>query len=230
MKKITTVCAVLCAVLLLAGCGSRVETRKLAGTWQYRMDISEELNRQMAEALELDEIQLGSGIAVYLSLTVAEDGAYTLSVDTEATGAELYAYMQALAPVLTEAMYAAAESEGMTREEFDTALTEMGMSAEDYIAAILGAFDMNALLDTMVGEDTTAVSSGCCKAEDGRLYMADDTQGLTADADYVTYTLNSDGTMQWNDAQGELSRELTEEELELIRFPMVWTKQTAEAE
>ena len=43
-------------------------------------------------------------------------------------------------------------------------------------------------------------------------------------ADCLSYTL-SDGTMTWTDAQGELSSQLTEEEQELLRVPLTWTKQ-----
>lgn len=31
--------------------------------------------------------------------------------------------------------------------------------------------------------------------------------------------------MTWTDAQGELSSQLTEEEQELLRVPLTWTKQ-----
>ena len=132
--------------------------------------------------------------------------------------------MQALAPVMAEAMYAAAEAEGMSREEFDAVLKELGMDGEEYIAAILGAFDMGALMDSLMGSQDTTVATGYCRAVDGKLYLAESAGELTEDAGYVTYTLNSDGTMQWNDTEGELSSQLTAEEQELITFPMVWTK------
>ena len=48
-----------------------------------------------------------------------------------------------------------------------------------------------------------------------------------ANADYVTYTFNSDGTMSWTDEDGQVSSQLAPEEQELFQFPMVWTKQAA---
>lgn len=227
MKKFTALVLAVVMMFSLAACGSKDETKKLVGTWQYSMDISEEMNQQMATALEMDDLQLDASFAIYMSLTVAEDGAYTMAVDMDATGAELNEYMQALAPVMTEAMYAAAEAEGMSREDFDAALVELGMTAEEYVAAILGAFDMSALLGAMVGTEDTMVSTGYCKAEEGKLYLAETAAGLTADAGYVNYTLSGD-TMTWTDEEGELSSQLTEQEQELMQFPMVWTKQAAE--
>lgn len=227
MKKFFALVLALTMALSLVACGSKDDTRKLAGTWQYSMDLSEEMNQQMATALEMDDLQLDASFAIYMSLTVAEDGAYTMAVDMDATGAELNEYMQALAPVMSEAMYAAAEAEGMSREDFDAALVELGMTAEEYVAAILGAFDVSALLSAMAGTEDTMVSTGYCKAEDGKLYLAETADGLTGDAGYVNYTLSGD-TMTWTDEEGELSSQLTQQEQELMSFPMVWTKQAAE--
>ena len=61
---------------------------------------------------------------------------------------------------------------------------------------------------------------------DGKLYMAATAEEL-ANADYVTYTFNSDGTMSWTDEDGQVSSHLAPEEQELFQFPMVWTKQAA---
>ena len=66
--------------------------------------------------------------------------------------------------------------------------------------------------------------------KDARTLTVEDTGlGMTAaelaeTADCLSYTL-SDGTMTWTDAQGELSSQLTEQEQELLRVPLTWTKQ-----
>lgn len=226
MKKFMTMVLAMVMALSLAACGSKDETKKLTGTWQYRVDMSDMMNQQMAESLELGDTQLDGTFGIYLSLTVAEDGAYTMVLDTEATGDEMSAYLQTLTPVVVDSMYAAAEAEGMSREEFDAALTEMGMTAEEYVGAIFSAFDMGSLMSSMIGTEDSGIDAGYCKAEDGKLYLADTAEGL-AEAGYVNYTFNGDGTMSWTDSEGELSGKLTAEEQELIQFPMVWTKQAA---
>lgn len=224
MKKNAALVLAAVMALSLTSCGSKDETKKLVGTWQSKVDMTQQMNTQMAESLELEAVEVDATFGITMALTVGEDGAYTMAVDLETTGAELNDYMQALAPVMAEAMYAAAEAEGMSREEFDAVLKELGMDGEEYIAAILGAFDMGALMDSLMGSQDTTVATGYCKAVDGKLYLAESAGELTEDAGYVTYTLNSDGTMQWNDTEGELSSQLTAEEQELITFPMVWTK------
>ena len=100
------------------------------------------------------------------------------------------------------------------------------MSAEELVSAILGAFDLGTLLESMLGDEAGAIDSGYCTAKDGKLYMAATAEEL-ANADYVTYTFNSDGTMSWTDEDGQVSSQLAPEEQELFQFPMVWTKQAA---
>ena len=78
------------------------------------------------------------------------------------------------------------------------------------------------LLSLLTGR--SAALTGYCRAESGQLYLADTAADLTETADCLSYTL-SDGTMTWTDAQGELSSQLTEEEQELLRVPLTWTKQ-----
>ena len=78
------------------------------------------------------------------------------------------------------------------------------------------------LLSLLTGR--SAAITGYCRAESGQLYLADTAADLTETTDCLSYTL-SDGTMTWTDAQGELSSQLTEQEQELLRVPLTWTKQ-----
>ena len=76
---------------------------------------------------------------------------------------------------------------------------------------------------------STAIVGGPLLAVMERLGILDagdasDAADLTETADCLSYTL-SDGTMTWTDAQGELSSQLTEQEQELLRVPLTWTKQ-----
>ena len=222
MKKTIAALLALVIALSLTAC-SKNETKKLVGTWQYAMDLTQVMNEEMAESYELEELDSAATFCVYMDFTVAEDGAYTLGVDMDATGESLTGYYQALTPVLAELVYAAGEAQGMSREEYDKALEAMGMTVEEYISTIFSAVDMGELLTLMLGSDAGTESAGWCKAVDGQLFMAETAGELDA-AGYVAYTLNSDGTMSWTDDDGQLSGQLTAQEQELISFPMVWTK------
>ena len=222
MKKTITALLALVMALSLTAC-SKNETKKLVGTWQYAMDLTQVMNEEMAESYELEELDSAATFCVYMDFTVAEDGAYTLGVDMDATGESLTGYYQALTPVLAELVYAAGEAQGMSREEYDAALEAMGMTVEEYISTIFSAVDMGELLTLMLGSDAGTESAGWCKAVDGQLFMAETADELDA-AGYVAYTLNSDGTMSWTDDDGQLSGQLTAQEQELVTFPRVWTK------
>ena len=82
------------------------------------------------------------------------------------------------------------------------------------------------LLSLLTGR--SAAITGYCRAEGGQLYLADTAAELAETADCLSYTL-SDGTMTWTDAQGELSSQLTEQEQELLRVPLTWTKRAEES-
>ena len=222
MKKTIAALLALVMALSLTAC-SKNETKKLVGTWQYAMDLTQVINEEMAESYELKDLDSAAAFCVYMDFTVAEDGAYTLGVDMDATGESLTGYYQALTPVLAELVYAAGEAQGMSREEYDKALEAMGMTVEEYISTIFSAVDMGELLTLMLGSDAGTESAGWCKAVDGQLFRAETAVELDA-AGYVAYTLNSDGTMSWTDDDGQLSGQLTAQEQELITFPMVWTK------
>ena len=210
MKKTIAALLALVMALSLTAC-SKNETKKLVGTWQYAMDLTQVINEEMAESYELKDLDSAAAFCVYMDFTVAEDGE------------SLTGYYQALTPVLAELVYAAGEAQGMSREEYDKALEAMGMTVEEYISTIFSAVDMGELLTLMLGSDAGTESAGWCKAVDGQLFMAETADELDA-AGYVAYTLNSDGTMSWTDDDGQLSGQLTAQEQELIAFPMVWTK------
>ena len=222
MKKTIAALLALVMALSLTAC-SKNETKKLVGTWQYAMDLTQVINEEMAESYELKDLDSAAAFCVYMDFTVAEDGAYTLGVDMDATGESLTGYYQALTPALAELVYAAGEEQGMSREEYDAALEAMGMTLEEYLSTIFSAVDMGELLTLMLGSDAGTESAGWCKAVDGQLFMAETADELDA-AGYVAYTLNGDGTMSWTDDDGQLSGQLTAQEQELISFPMVWTK------
>ena len=198
MKRVITALVAVLLALSLAACGSGVETKKLAGTWTCTIDVTDRMN------------------------AAAEDGAYTLRYDSDAVRTALDAYAAALHPAAVESVYAAAEEQGLSREEYDAAMEKAGITMDDMVAAIFAGVDEEELLSLLTGR--SAAITGYCRAEGGQLYLADTAADLTETADCLSYTL-SDGIMTWTDAQGELSSQLTEEEQELLRVPLTWTKQ-----
>ncbi len=222
MKKLTVLLLVLALALSLTACAGN-DTRKLAGTWTYSADITSRMNEEIKAALELDEVSPDAAAAVYLTLTVERDGAYTLALDTDAIDADRAAYMEALKPVLTAALYRQAEADGYTRDQYDQTLESMGLTAGECVSAITDAFDTDtflSLLGSGYGDD--AVSEGYCKAEEGRLYFSD-TAVFDGDDGFVDYVLSGD-TMTWTDEDGALAGQLTSAEQTLMRFPMAWSK------
>ena len=213
MKRVITVLLAALLVLSLAACGSRVETKKLAGTWTCTIDVTDRMNAAAEGTAQMP---------LQLVLTVTEDGAYTLRYDSDAARTALDAYAAALHPAAVESVYAAAEEQGFSREEYDAAMEKAGITMDDMVAAIFAGVDEEELLSLLTGR--SAAITGYCRAEGGQLYLADTAADLAETADCLSYTL-SDGTMTWTDAQGELSSQLTEQEQELLRVPLTWTKQ-----
>ena len=224
MKKLTALLLTMMLALCLTACAGN-DTKKLAGTWTYSADITSRMNEEIKTALELDEGSPDAAVAVYLTFTVEQDGAYTLALDTDAIETDRAAYMEALKPVLTEALYSQAETDGYTREQYDKALESMGMTADECVAAITDAFDMDTFLSLLgSGYADNTISAGYCKAEEGRLYFSDTT--AFDETDFVGYTLAGD-IMTWTDEDGALAGQLAPAEQVLMQFPAEWTKAAA---
>ena len=118
--------------------------------------------------------------------------------------------------VVKELLYKEAEDRGMTRDEFDSALADSGLTVESQVDSVLALFDVSALLSDVESE----LDSGKYKLEDGRLYLAE-TDGSFTQADSIGCTV-SGSTMQWTDDQGALA----DLETELGVSPdLSWTKQ-----
>ena len=78
MKRVITVLLAVLLALSLAACGSRVETKKLAGTWTCTIDVTDRMNAAAEQALGLSAADGTAQMPLQLVLTVTEDGAYTL--------------------------------------------------------------------------------------------------------------------------------------------------------
>ena len=215
MKKITALLLALVMALSLAACGSKDDSKQLVGTWQCALDLTEKMDEEMAASLGT-EYTSEVPVSLYLTTVFNEDGTFSMSPDLDATTESLNAYIQALKPALVELLYKEAEDRGMTRDEFDSALADSGLTVESQVDSVLALFDVSTLLSDVESE----LNSGKYKLEDGRLYLAE-TDGSFTQADSIGCTV-SGSTMQWTDDQGALA----DLETELGVSPdLSWTKQ-----
>ena len=151
MKRVITVLLAVLLVLSLAACGSGVETKKLAGTWTCTIDVTDRMNAAAEQALGLSAADGAAKMPLQLVLTVTEDGAYTLRYDSDAARTALDAYAAALHPAAVESVYAAAEEQGLSREEYDAAMEKAGITMDDMVAAIFAGVDEEELLSLLTG-------------------------------------------------------------------------------
>ena len=149
MKRVITVLLAALLVLSLAACGSGVETKKLAGTWTCTIDVTDRMNAAAEQALGLSAADGAAKMPLQLVLTVTEDGAYTLRYDSDAVRTALDAYAAALHPAAVESVYAAAEEQGLSREEYDAAMEKAGITMDDMVAAIFAGVDEEELLSLL---------------------------------------------------------------------------------
>lgn len=191
MKKLTAFLLALVLALGLTACGSN-ESKQLVGTWQCTVDITEQIDAEISDALDA---AYASEIPMQMFFTTVfnDDGTFTFGVDTNATAASLTAYIQALKPAIVELSYQEAEKQGMTREEYDEALAQIDLTVDGLVDSILSAFDIS----TLLGDLDSDIIAGSYKAEKGRLYLGENDSGFTAE-ESVGYTL-SGSTMTWND-------------------------------
>ena len=205
MKKITAFLLALVMALSLAACGSKDDSKQLVGTWQCALDLTEKMDEEMAA-------NLGTEATSEVPVSLYPPTLCTADATTES----LNAYIQALKPALVELLYKEAEDRGMTRDEFDSALADSGLTVESQVDSVLALFDVSTLLSDVESE----LDSGKYKLEDGRLYLAE-TDGSFTQADSIGCTV-SGSTMQWTDDQGALA----DLETELGVSPdLSWTKQ-----
>ena len=151
MKRVITALLAALLALSLAACGSRVETKKLAGTWTCTIDVTDRMNAAAEQALGLSAADGTAQMPLQLVLTVTEDGAYTLRYDSDAARTALDAYAAALRPAAVESVYAAAEEQGLSREEYDAAMEKAGITMDDMVAAIFAGVDEEELLSLLTG-------------------------------------------------------------------------------
>lgn len=222
MKKMAAWLLVLVMALSLTACGSKEQTKELVGTWHCHIDMGEKVDAMLGDAMGVEDFSTGGEVPVCIDFTVTEDKTYTMALDYEDTEAAMKDYFAALTPAMAEVLYAQAEEEGMTREQYDKALKQLGFTAEEFIASALDAFTIERIAEDMLGSSDGVVSSGVCRAMEGKLYLAGTVEELET-VGYLAYTLEND-TLTWVDEDGVFASLLPAEAQDFISYPMVWTR------
>ena len=78
MKKLTALLLALVLALGLTAC-TRNDTKKLAGTWTYRADITERINQRVKEALELEQVSPDAATSASAMVKIAVNGQSEMS-------------------------------------------------------------------------------------------------------------------------------------------------------
>lgn len=226
MKRVITVLLAALLVLSLVACGSGVETKKLAGTWTCTVDVTDRMNAAAEQALGLSAADGAAKMPLQLVLTVTEDGAYTLRYDSDAARTALDAYAAALRRRRWRASMPPRRSRASPVRNTTRPWRRPASPWTIWWRPFSPGWTRRSC--SPCSPAAAPRSPAIAGAEGGQLYLADTAADLTETADCLNYTL-SDGTMTWTDAQGELSSQLTEQEQELLRVPLTWTKRAEES-
>ena len=221
MKRVKSLalCLVVLAMLLaLVGCGKSAPD--LSGTYTTEMDMSSIINESMAQAGLAEEDLEGLTLVAPFTLTLSDDGTFTLKLDSDATLASLRAYLEGCSTLLEDVIYASVGDTGLTREEIDAAFEEeTGSTISDYVGQIITMFDEDDLLE-MLEEDN---DTGYYKATEDKLFLEEDKDDFSDD-DYITYTLEN-GKLTFTGITGDVLDFADAADMIDDFFPLVFTKQ-----
>ncbi len=205
-------------LLALVGCGNSAPD--LSGTYTTEMDMSSIINESMAQAGLAEEDLEGLTLVAPFTLTLSDDGTFTLKLDSDATLASLRTYLEGCSTLLEDVIYDSVGDTGLTREEIDAAFEEeTGSTISDYVGQIITMFDEDNLLELMEEDNDT----GYYKVAEDKLFFAEDKDDFSED-DYVTYTLEN-GKLTFTELTGDVLDFADAADMIDDFFPLVFTKQ-----
>ncbi len=205
-------------LLALVGCGKSAPD--LSGTYTTEMDMSSIINESMAQAGLAEEDLEGLTLVAPFTLTLSDDGTFTLKLDSDATLASLRTYLEGCSTLLEDVIYDSVGDTGLTREEIDAAFEEeTGSTISDYVGQIITMFDEDNLLELMEEDNDT----GYYKVAEDKLFFAEDKDDFSED-DYVTYTLEN-GKLTFTELTGDVLDFADAADMIDDFFPLVFTKQ-----
>lgn len=218
VKSLALCLLALALVLALAGCGGGKSD--LPGTYKIDLDLAPALNSAMTQLGLAEEDLADLTLPVPYTLTLGEDGTYSMQADKEATVTALHTYLQGCGSAIEAALYKTVEESGLSREDFDAAFEQStGSSVSDYVAEQISQLDEESLLSSLEEDE----ESGVYKAADGKLYF-EEQEADFSEEDYVSYTLEG-GKLTFTSVTGDAMDLQSLSEMLGDLFPMVFTKQ-----
>lgn len=218
VKSLALCLVVLTMLLALVGCGKSAPD--LSGTYTTEMDMSSIINESMAQAGLAEEDLEGLTLVAPFTLTLSDDGTFTLKLDSDATLASLRTYLEGCSTLLEDVIYDSVGDTDLTREEIDAAFEEeTGSTISDYVGQIITMFDEDDLLE-MLEEDS---DTGYYKATEDKLFLEEDKDDFSDD-DYITYTLEN-GKLTFTELTGDVLDFADAADMIEDFFPLVFTKQ-----
>ena len=190
----------------------------LEGEWLYSVDMSEAFGAAMGEIAEQIDLP-DEKVMMNLSFEF-EDDEFTLTVGVDKEDFE--DYLDALVDVMLEYMYDMAESQGMSKDDFDAQFSAAnGAGVEDYLEE-----SMKAALEE-AGDQLSQSKEGYYKVDTkkGRIYIAEDEDDLDDAEDYMEYELSGKKlTITKVISDGEEANPVGEN-LDILEFPWTFKKQ-----
>lgn len=218
VKSLALCLLALALVLALAGCGGGKSD--LPGTYKIDLDLAPALNSVMTQLGLAEEDLADLTLPVPYTLTLGEDGTYSMQADKEATVTALHTYLQGCGSAIEAELYKTAEESGLSREDYDAAFEQStGSSVSDYVAEQISQLDEESLLSSLEEDE----ESGVYKAADGKLYF-EEQEADFSEEDYVSYTLEG-GKLTFTSVTGDAMDLQSLSEMLGDLFPMVFTKQ-----
>ena len=218
VKSLALCLLALALVLALVGCGGGKSD--LPGTYKIDLDLAPALNSAMTQLGLAEEDLADLTLPVPYTLTLGEDGTYSMQADKEATVTALHTYLQGCGSAIEAVLYKTAEESGLSREDYDAAFEQStGSSVSDYVAEQISRLDEESLLSSLEEDE----ESGVYKAADGKLYC-EEQEADFSEEDYVSYTLEG-GKLTFTSVTGDAMDLQSLSEMLGDLFPMVFTKQ-----
>ena len=186
VKKISVLLCVAMLLSLLVGCGGGDD---LTGVWEANIDVSETIGGSIAEEMsksmpELKENLDFSGLTLVIRTTFNEDGTYTSVVTEESFDAMMNAAAKKATDGFTAYITALMSELKIDMDIKDILGLQEGETLEQRIKSQFKAEDFKRIIESNA-------QSGVHKAEDGKLYTADNFENISSDK-YETYELDGD--------------------------------------
>lgn len=218
MKKLKSLSAVILCICLIAsvfaGCSKKIS---LEGTWRATIDLTNTISKELTMANDDDGEYFGDfsePISIDVIYTFDSENAYTVSVDEEKFKSDCDAYIQKYIDYFAEGTYKYAESQGMTREQFDENYKkENGKTLKESFAEEFKSDDIY----TEIASGFSSDEKKYTQIEDDKFYITDENGNKTG---YETFTLE-DNTLTIN-GEFDMNDQPVEDEDNI--YPLVLTK------